>query len=215
MYVKDSINTTIGGITSNAGNIIANASSGHNGVEIIGTSTGTSVLGNTIYNNGRLGIDLGNDRVTPNDTGDSDTGPNNLQNFPVLTHATIVGGNLKVRGSLNSTANTTFRIEVFANSAADSSGYGEGQRYLGSFDVTTDGSGNVNFAHVFTASITPGEKISATATNLTTNNTSEFAQCYAAAVPGIIVTPTGGLTTTEDGGTAGLPWRLPANPSPM
>ena len=43
-----------------------------------------------------------------------------------------------------------------------------------------------------------GESISATATNISTNATSEFSQCKTAAAPGIIITPTSGLTTTED-----------------
>src|SRR5262249_1482087 len=45
--------------------------------------TGNAVLGNSIFANAGLGIDLGNaDGVTPNDPGDADTGPNNFQNFP-------------------------------------------------------------------------------------------------------------------------------------
>ena len=98
-----------------------------------------------IYSNGGLGIDLGGNGVTQNDTGDADTGANNLQNFPIVTYATILNGNLTVHGSLNSTPNTTYRIEVFINDAADATGYGEGQMYLGSFNVTTDSAGNANF----------------------------------------------------------------------
>ena len=45
-----------------------------------------AVRGNPIFANGGLGIDLNNDGVTGNDAGDSDAlGPNELQNFPVLT----------------------------------------------------------------------------------------------------------------------------------
>ena len=161
-----------------------------------------------------MGIDLGNNGVTPNDAGDADTGANHLQNFPVLTSATTGGSQLTVQGTLNSTANTSFRIEVFASSTADGSGYGEGQRYLGSFNVTTDGSGNVSFySSVLLLSVAAGEKISATATNLTTNDTSEFAQCITAAAPGISVTPTSGLITTEAGGQATFNVALTSAPS--
>jgi hypothetical protein len=134
-------------------------------------------LGNSIYSNGGLGIDLGHNGVTANDAGDGDTGANNLQNFPVLTSATAGGNALTIQGSLNSTAYTSFRIEVFANSAANSSGYGDGRRYLGSFDVYTDGNGNISFTQQLSVIVSVGEQISATATNISTHDTSEFALC--------------------------------------
>ena len=106
---------------------------------------------------------------------------------------------LPCAGSLNSTANTTYRVDIYANTAADPTGYGEGQSYIGSFNVTTDGSGNITFTNVFNnVSVAVGESISATATNVSTNCTSEFSQCKTAATPGIIITPTSGLTTTEN-----------------
>ena len=58
------------------------------GVAIFGAgTTGNRLDGNSIHANEGLGIDLGLDGVTANDLGappDSDTGANNLQNFPVL-----------------------------------------------------------------------------------------------------------------------------------
>ena len=103
--------------------------------------TGLAIEGNSIFSNGGLGIDLNRDGVTPNDIlpGDPDTGPNNLQNFPVLTSVSSSGGTTTINGTLNSTPNTTFRIEFFANDMLDPSGNGEGQIFLGSTSVMTDG----------------------------------------------------------------------------
>ena len=77
-----------------------------------------------------MGVDLslsypGGDGPTPNDPLDADTGPNNLQNYPVLTGATQT----TVAGTLNSTPNTTFTLEFFSNTECDPSGYGEGETF--------------------------------------------------------------------------------------
>jgi len=56
------------------------------------------VLRNSIHSNAALGIDLaanGTHGVTPNDAGDADSGPNALQNFPVIT-ALVAGGNATI-----------------------------------------------------------------------------------------------------------------------
>src|SRR5439155_1349078 len=138
-------------------------------------ATGNPIRGNAIYSNGALGIDLGGDGVTPNDAGDADNGPNRLQNFPVLSGALAAGGTTRVAGTLNSLANTTFALDFYASAAADPSGFGEGARYLGSAQVTTDDSGNASFEVTLAAPTTPGEVVTATATD-PANNTSEFSQ---------------------------------------
>jgi hypothetical protein len=159
-------------------NIIANTFSG-DGVVITGSSTGDSVRANMIYNNrspiGGLAIDLGRDGVTPNNSHVGQTGPNNWQNFPVLTTA-VADSATRVLGTLNSTPNTTFTIDFYANDPDKGSAgaNGEGQYYLGSATVITDGSGNVSFNVSGLAATTPGEWISATATD-PGGNTSEFA----------------------------------------
>ncbi|HNP29217.1 MAG TPA: DUF4347 domain-containing protein, partial [Nitrospirales bacterium] len=157
-------NTLIGGVVAGAGNTIA--FHGSNGIHAFATAgTGIAILGNEMYGNGGLGIDLNADGVTANDVGDGDTGPNNLQNFPVLTSANTDGAtNVYVAGTLNSTASTNYRIEFFANTTPDGSGYGEGEVYIGFVNVTTDGSGNVNFFQNLTAAVSAGTSITATAT---------------------------------------------------
>jgi titin len=159
-------------------NIIANTFSGP-GVMIEGSSTGDSVRANMIYNNrgpiGGLAIDLGRDGVTPNNSHVGQTGPNNWQNFPVLSTA-VADSATRVIGTLNSTPNTTFTIDFYANDPdkGNAGAYGPGQYYLGSATVTTDGSGNASFNVSGLAATVPGEWISATATD-PGGNTSEFA----------------------------------------
>ncbi|MEZ5729494.1 MAG: hypothetical protein R3E48_16780 [Burkholderiaceae bacterium] len=152
---------TIGGTLAGAGNLIAYNTG--RGVDVV---TGShTILGNSIHDNGTIGIDLNIDGVTANDAGDADTGPNDLQNFPVLATASSSAGDTTVTGSLNSTASTTFRIEYFSSPVADGTGYGEGATYLGFDTVTTDGAGNatINTTLVGVAT-TVGHVVSATAT---------------------------------------------------
>jgi len=170
------VSNQLGGAASAAGNVVA--FNVHKGV-VVFSGTGNRIAGNSIHDNGDLGIDLGDDGITPNDPGDGDTGPNNLQNFPVLNLASISAGNVMVSGTLNSTPNTTFRVELFASAACDSSGYGEGQAYLGFTSVATDPNGNGAFGPVVFA--IPGglSVLTATATD-PTGNTSEFSACFTA-----------------------------------
>src|SRR5207253_3227805 len=86
------LGTNAGGTAAGAGNRIAFNSG--NGVDFPANvaSTGNAVLGNELFSNGGLPIDLNDDGVTANDACDADTGPNNLQNFPVITSVTAGAG---------------------------------------------------------------------------------------------------------------------------
>jgi titin len=147
------------------------------------TAVGNAVLGNNIFGNGGPGIDLGNDGVTANTPGSPHSGPNDLQSFPVLNQAHLAGAVLFVSGTLNSQANSLFRVEFFASSQADGSGHGQGEDFLGYAVVSTDNTGNASFAVALPFAGAPGKIISATATriqspntgnNLTFGDTSEF-----------------------------------------
>ena len=180
-------NTLIGGRSSGEGNIIANSElygiSTYDGGSGIGpTGSGNAILGNSIYSNGSLGIDLASstEGVTTNDTGDDDSGPNDFQNFPVIGGATVTSSMTTVTGTLNSTASETFWLEFFSNDSADSSGYGEGQTFLGTTTVTTDGSGDATFSVTNLPAVTVGKYITMTATN-NTSSTSEFSLAVAVA----------------------------------
>lgn len=141
--------------------------------EMNGITLSNTVSRNSIYGNGGLGIDLGEDVVTLNDEGDTDTGPNNLQNFPDLLEVDSAG---IITGTLRSTANTPFTIEFFLNDFADPSHYGEGQMFITSQMVTTNGNGRANF-FVTVPPLPKGACVSATATNDKTFDTSEFSEC--------------------------------------
>jgi len=168
--------TTIGGTAAGVANRIG--FNGQNGVGLaVDAGGGNAILANVIRNNVALGIDLGADGITANDAApDADTGPNRLQNFPVLTQA-MLSGNPTISGSLDSGVNAQFWIEFFSNVAgSDPSNHGEGQRVLGSVIVMTDAAGHVDFnVPLPEVVLANGDFITATATALITNDTSEFA----------------------------------------
>lgn len=174
-------NVVIGGSVAGDGNEIA----GHlgSGVSIANTYSGVRIAGNSIHDNGGLGIDLVTDGfqygVTPNDSLDADTGGNKLQNFPVLSSANSAGESTAIRGSLNSAASQSFTLEFFASPACDPAGHGEGKAFLGSTDVHTNAAGNAAFNVLLPAFVAPGSFVTATAADVD-GNTSEFSACIAA-----------------------------------
>jgi hypothetical protein len=160
-------NNTIG--NAGAPNLIAFNNS--RGVAI--AATATSAAGNSIrYNSIRqfMAIDLGNDGATPNDTIDTDVGPNTLQNTPVITSATFSAGTVTVNGTLHSTANGSFNVQVYT--VAD--GNCGAEEFETETTVLTDAFGDGAFSVNF-----PGAaagRVSAIATNVG-NNTSEVSPC--------------------------------------
>ncbi len=170
-------NNVIGGTATGESNKIA--FNGRAGIQI-SPGSNNGILSNAIFSNTSLGIDLAGPAINPagttaNDPGDPDTGSNNLQNFPIITSAISDGTTTTIRGTLNSTANTEFRLEFFANRTLDPSGFGEGERLIGFATVTTDASGNVSFTETLDSAVSANELITATATD-PTNNTSEFSE---------------------------------------
>ncbi len=142
------------------------ANNGDNGVAVTSGSTQVTVANNSFFNNALLGIDLGDNGVTANDVGDADTGPNGLQNFPVLTFS---GG--VYTGTLNSQANKTYKIEVFHDTASSPTA-AQGKTRIHTETVTTDAAGNASFT-IPTAVVPSAGQITATATS-DDGSTSEF-----------------------------------------
>src|SRR5262249_9815890 len=102
-------------------------------------------------------LDLDGDGPTANAPGPQQ-GPNNLQNTPV----TVTSALGQLRGWLGgSLPDTAYRIEFFASAGFGPGGSGEAEDYLGSLDVTTDGSGQAFFDVPYTP---PSDRSIVTAT---------------------------------------------------
>ena len=164
------------------------AFNGRNGVTLEATAgTRNAIYGNPMHHNGALGIDLGNDGVTPNDADDADGGPNQLQNFPDLTDARYADGGLVIDGTLASQPNTNFRLDFYLNNTANPSLHGEGQFYLGSGSVATAGNGTGDFTVGFAVSAVYTQYVSATVTD-PLGNTSEFSPVRRVRTPPVLET---------------------------
>jgi FG-GAP-like repeat/Putative binding domain, N-terminal len=197
-FVNGTLVNTIGGTNAGEGNLIA---FNRNGIRA-DSGIRNSFRRNRIFSNDLLGIDLAPVGVTQNDAGDGDSGPNNLQNFPIITYVNAQASSVTLEGTLNSTPNQTYTLEFFGNSGVDTSGFGEGRNFLGSTQVTTDASGNASFFGVNFAvsSTTVGSWVSATATN-TLGDTSEYSVArnicaYLRTSPVSILAPLGGISTS-------------------
>jgi titin len=142
-------------------------------------AVGNSILRNSIFDNGGLGIDLdggtqSTEGVTRIDTGDADNGPNRLQNYPVITSAITSGSQTTIQGTLNTTANDRLTLQFFSSPAADPSDWGEGKTYIGETTVDTDPQGNKDFNFTPSTPLAAGQVVTATATSTFTSDTSEF-----------------------------------------
>ena len=166
----------IGGTAAGAGNVIVN--SAQQGIVVRSSGTSNAVRRNSVFENGGLGIDLGDDGVTPNDPQDTDVGINALQNFPFLTGARPAGGGTTFEGVFNGRPNATVTIELFISASCDPSGFGEGETYVGTTTVTTNASGAGSFNTTLPVVLPDGLAVTATATD-SLANTSEFSRCIA------------------------------------
>ena len=161
-----------------SGNVIQTNTVANNGGDGIFAQGGTAntFASNSIFSNLGLAIDLGADGVTANDSGDTDSGANALQNSPVLTAAASSAGTTTISGSLNSLPAGNFTIEFFANEGCDPSGAGEGETSIGSTNITTDAGGDASFSVDLPVALSASTSITATATDAA-GSTSEFSAC--------------------------------------
>jgi titin len=155
-FTYDASFNTIGGVGSGEGNIIA--FNGTYGVYVF-TGTSNSIRGNSMFSNTQLGIRLESSNPV----------------FPELTRAFAGQGSTTILGTYSGAPNTVYLVDFYANTVAHSSGFGEGESYLGTLTITTDDSGIAAFTAVFNAEVPQGQFIAATATD-PNNTTSEFSR---------------------------------------
>ena len=100
-----------------------------------------------------------------------------MLNAPVIESVQPSFGTTQIAGTLQSVPDTNFRIEVFTEPSCDPSGFGEGLRFIGFDEVTTDSSGFAEFL-VDAPTSQVLSVVTATATNEATGDTSAFSACF-------------------------------------
>ena len=187
--IRASGHVRIGGDSLAAGNVIGFVE----GIGVVVSGGPVTILSNSIFENGhgpagralpRGGIVYVNDDSPGryiNDRCDADGGaqmPNQGQNFPILSGATDwSAGTVQLSGYLNSTPNTTFTVQFFANDACHPSGFGEGRTLIGTVQVTTDPECESYFVESLHEVPPTTTGFTATATD-PLGNTSEFSNCF-------------------------------------
>ena len=192
------------GQTASSPNVVAH--NGRNGItlqvlnETIPVSN--SILGNSIFSNNFRGIDLGLNGRTPNDPDDSDSGPNNLQNYPVFSTAEYISDDHQldisyVVPSSPSNSDYPLRVDYYMTDGSD-----QGKTYLG-FDLFEESDyaaftdneihKSIQLSLAPEISVSENFTITATATDAAMN-TSEFAETISgASLPSVVI-----LTTPEN-----------------
>jgi hypothetical protein len=212
VFFDGASSNVVGLSTSGSGSGNTIAFNGFTGVYVGSDNTdlsvGDTIRGNAIYSNNRIGINLAGGTedsygVTANHPGGAVPGPNDLQNYPVITNAVANGTSTTISGTLNSSASRFFLIDVYRNAAPDPSGHGQGQVYVGGATVFAGVSGFATFSLTASGNLS-GQYFSATATDQTSGDTSEFsADVVATNGPGapVFVGPFG---MTQTGFTAAI-----------
>ena len=180
----------IGGDLARYGNVIAyNERTGvavTTGQSLV-DSTRNAVLSNRIYGNKTLGIDLGLDEESPNPKRRSagvvpplGPGANDKRASPTLFLVPSAGGAPPSGiATVEGPPNSVLIVQFFGSKSGHVSGYGQGERLIGTTTVTTNTNGFASFPAVLPNS---GEVLSATATDAQ-GNTSEFSKLPCAIPP--------------------------------
>lgn len=141
------------------------------GVRITDDVLNIRVSGNSIFENGGLGIDLGTSGPDHIDPLDPDEGANTFINAPILWSAFDSADFQNIEGEYFGKPNTFYDIEFYNSPRADPSGLGEGATYRGTLVIKTDEAGYYQISTHFRPS--PDSVYTAFATDRD-SNTSEF-----------------------------------------
>jgi len=168
------------------------------GVLVTGSAgDGNAIVSNAIYDNGAtsdgMDIDIGGLGPTANDPADIDAGPNQLQNFPVVTSVQVTsarhgdgtqGSPPAVTAVLTATLNGVpdagpYFIQAYFSSSCSPNGRGHAEQAIG---MTTMSVTQVNVDTAFSVDIqlpdvAAGHVVSLTATS-PQNSTSELGSCF-------------------------------------
>ncbi|PKP03625.1 MAG: hypothetical protein CVU11_07725 [Bacteroidetes bacterium HGW-Bacteroidetes-6] len=133
-----------------------------------------TLSGNSLYENSLMGIDIFPEGPNANDAGDTDSGPNELMNYPVITHAAYNASNgmTWVYGILDTETPENVIVELFVAVPDSTVNHGEGQIYLGR--TYCDAAGNWMF---YGPGVSDGMLLTSTATSVY-GSTSEFSENY-------------------------------------
>ena len=190
-------NNTIGGASPFHYSFIAHNSG--DGITITGsTAVQNEIVSSYVFSNGGLAIDLGDDGATANDADDTDTGPNQLQNYPVLLSVEANGSSTRVVGYLESAPSSTFTVR-FYSSEADASGEFEMYQNFGQQTVTTDATGRADFDFTFTHTLPSDHGVSARAIDSVGNSSELSPNAAPTADAGNPYTVVAGFTTQLSG----------------
>lgn len=163
----------IGGSDRRAANVIA--FNGGDGVNLRGdvqASNHIRILGNRFIANDGLAIDLlPIDGRDPNDYQDGDQWANGGQNHPDQLRARSSATRTTIKGRLMSIPIRTYRLQFFASPGGD-----EAARFIGERTIKNTITGFVTFTFVPKVRVKPGWRITATATDVGYQQTSELSR---------------------------------------
>lgn len=182
----------IGGQGENEGNTIA--FNGGAGVRIDETAgAGNNIDPNILFANQGLGIDIGSHGYSWNDAGDTDEGPNRLQNYPEISNFVVDGnGDLNVTYKVDSEIGPSdyggagIYVEFFRadNGNEGMHFYGSDYYTWGDHEGSLANTKTINLGNAGIIGFNTGDQITGTATDAG-GNTSEFFPAFAPTAAGV------------------------------